>query len=57
VDAFHVAHPAAPRRLAATIFAMLPWQSRPISATTSSCSLWELGHITAATGTSAVRGG
>jgi transposase InsO family protein len=57
VDAFHEAHPAAPRRLSASIFATLPWQPRSTFTTTKSCPVWELGHSAMATGTSALERG
>jgi RNase H-like domain found in reverse transcriptase/Reverse transcriptase (RNA-dependent DNA polymerase)/Integrase zinc binding domain/Chromo (CHRromatin Organisation MOdifier) domain/Integrase core domain len=53
VDAFHAAHPSAPRRLSSTIFATLPWQPRlTFTQPLPSPLTWESGI--AAAGTSAV---
>jgi hypothetical protein len=49
VEAFHVAHPAAPRRLAASVFADLPWQKR-FTFTTSQTSGRDVKNADSATG-------
>jgi hypothetical protein len=43
VDAFHTAHPAAPRRLAASIFAAIPWQDHQPLNTDITNPTWEFG--------------
>ena len=45
VEEFHTQHPAAPRRLAASIFATLPWQARQIFTDTIPCPSWESGVV------------
>jgi hypothetical protein len=55
INTFHVAHPSAPRRIAASVFSTLPWQPRLTYTDTPTCPDWQYG-IQAA-GTSAIRRG
>jgi hypothetical protein len=61
VETFHAAHPAAPRRLAASLFSTLPWRSRltPTESTilAATDSTWELGVHDRPPRTSVIRGG
>jgi hypothetical protein len=61
VEAFHAAHPAAPRRLTASLFSTLPWQPRLTSTDTATLAAtyptWELGVHDRPLRTSVVRGG
>ena len=57
LNAFHLAHPSAPRRLAASLFATLPWCPRPIFTKTPPCQEWEFGALLRPPGTSALKGG
>ena len=43
VNEFHTKHPAAPRRLAASIFAALPWLPRTVFTDANPTQTWELG--------------
>jgi len=54
-QAFHAAHPSAPRRLSASLFSSLPWCPRLTFTDTPPCPDWESGVLAA--GTSAVRRG
>ena len=45
IKAFHNRHPAAPRRLAASIFAALPWLPRVVFTDTGPSLSWEFGAI------------
>jgi len=44
-EAFHIAHPSAPRRLSSAIFAALPWQPRLTFTDTPPCPDWESGAL------------
>ena len=45
VDTFHANHPAAPRRIAASLFSALPWFPRPQFTDTGPSLSWELGIL------------
>jgi hypothetical protein len=49
IRAFHRAHPAAPRRLAATAFNALQWRKLTTSTDSTECPNWELGVTKRAT--------
>lgn len=55
IHAFHEAHPSAPRRLSASLFASLPWRPRLTFTDMPPCPQWDSGILAA--GTSAVRRG
>jgi hypothetical protein len=43
LDTFHAEHPAAPCRVAASLFATFPWQPRLVFTDPEPCQGWELG--------------
>ena len=45
IKTFHTKHPAAPRRIAASIFAALPWLPRVVFTDTGPSLSWEFGAI------------
>ncbi len=57
LQTFHSQHPAALRRLPATIFATLPWQPRTTLTDTLPCPEWELGTHPLASETDAIEQG
>jgi transposase InsO family protein len=59
IEAFHSAHPSAPRRLTASTFSTLPWKTRCTFTDTPPCPEWESGAIfrNQAVGTSALKEG
>jgi hypothetical protein len=61
VETFHAAHPAAPRRLAASLFSTILWRPRSTctdpATLAATCPTWELGIHDRPPRTSVVRGG